>query len=186
MLKLLEPTKENLQKMKAGLTELKANPTPYDIAQTATLIQFMEKNFDGYLEDWQQQRSLQDPKGKVPSTTLFLFDDDKFVGFYNIRHYLNDFLKTQGGNIGYQIIPSERKKGYVKQGLKLVLKWCYDRLNLDEVMLSCKAANHTSDRAMTSVMNEVGGHREPDINFDHFIERRIWIKTIKPTGETHA
>ena len=179
MLKLVEPTKENLQKMKAGLAELKANPTPYDIGQTETLIRYMENDFDGYLKHWQQKRDSKQPEGKVPATTLFLFDDDKFIGFYNVRHYLNDFLKTQGGNIGYQIIPSERGKGYVKKGLKLLLNWCYENLNLDEVMLSCKSTNHASDRAMTSVMDEVGGHREPDIKFDQFIERRVWIKTIK-------
>lgn len=179
MLKLVEPTKENLQRMKAGLAELKANPTPYDIGQTKKLIEAMEKDFDGYLEDWQQKRTEPRPNGKVPATLLFLFDDDKFIGFYDIRHYLNDFLRTQGGHIAYQIIPSERGKGYVKQGLKLVLSWCHDKLGLDEVMLSCNAENHASDRAMTSVMNEVGGHRDPDIKLDNHIERRVWISTVK-------
>ena len=179
MLKLIEPTKENLQKMKAGLAELKANPTPYDIGQTPKLIESMEKDFDGYLENWQEKRGEKQPEGKVPATTLFLFDDDKFIGFYNIRHYLNDFLKIRGGHIAYQIIPSERGKGYVKQGLKLVLNWCHDKLGLDEVMLSCNAENRASDRAMTSVMNEVGGHRDSDIKLDDHIERRVWIKTQK-------
>ena len=179
MLKLVKPTLENLPKMKAGLAELKAHPTPYDIGQTKSLIEFMEKDFNGYLAYWDEKRGLKQPEGKVPATTLFLFDDDKFVGFYNIRHYLNDFLKTQGGHIAYQIIPSERGKGYVKQGLKLVLKWCHDQLELDEVMLSCNAENHASDRAMTAVMNEVGGHRDPDLKLDNHIERRVWIKTQK-------
>ena len=179
MLKLVEPTKKNLQRMKAGLAELKANPTPYDIGQTKKLIEAMEKNFDGYLEDWQHKRTEPRPHGKVPATLLFLFDDDKFIGFYDIRHYLNDFLRTQGGHIAYQIIPSERGKGYVKKGLKLVLRWCHDNLNLDEVMLSCNAENHASDKAMTSVMNEIGGHRDPDIKLDTHVERRVWIKTQK-------
>ena len=179
MLKLVEPTKENLQKMKAGLSELKAHPTPYDIGQTEGLIEAMEKNFDGYLADWQQKRGSEQPEGRVPATTLFLFDNDKFIGFYNIRHYLNDFLKTRGGHIAYQIIPSERGKGYVKQGLKLALNWCYNQLGLDEVMLSCNAENHASDRAMTSVMSEVRGHRDPDLKLDNHIERRVWIKTQK-------
>ena len=179
MLKLIEPTPESLSKMKAGLAELKVHPTPYDIGQTESLIKFMENDFKGYLEDWQEKRGPEQPEGKVPATTLFLFDDDKFIGFYNIRHYLNDFLKIQGGHIAYQIIPSERGKGYVKQGLKLVLKWCYDNLGTDEVMLSCNAENHASDRAMTSVMEEVGGHRDPDFKLDNHIERRVWIKTQK-------
>ena len=52
-------------------------------------------------------------------------------------------------------------------------------MNLDEVMLSCNAENHASDKAMTSVMNEIGGHRDPDIKLDTHVERRVWIKTQK-------
>ena len=170
MLKIVEPTRENLQKIKAGLAELKANPTPYDIRQATILLEYLETDFDGYLEYWQQRRAEQQPEGYVPDTTLFLFDDDKFIGLYNIRHTLNDPLRLRGGHIAYQIIPSERGKGYVKQGLKLVLDWCHDKLGLDEVMLSCDAENHASDRAMTSVMDEVGGHRDSDTKFDNHIE----------------
>ena len=32
-------------------------------------------------------------------------------------------------------------------------------------------------------MNEVGGHRDPDIKLDTGIERRVWIKT---KGNLHA
>ena len=28
-------------------------------------------------------------------------------------------------------------------------------------------------------MNEVGGHRDPDLKLDTHIERRVWIKTQK-------
>ena len=181
MLRLVEPTKENLQKIKAGITELKDNPSPYDIGRAKALISFLDKNFEGYLEDWQQRRGKgkEQQQGFVPDTTLFLFDNDKFIGLYNIRHYLDDFLRTQGGHIAYQIIPSERGKGYAKQGLKLVLNWCHDKLGLDEVMLSCNAENHSSDRVMTCVMNEVGGHRDPDLKINNHIEHRVWIKTQK-------
>jgi len=180
MLKLEVPTKENLAKVKAGVEELKANPTPYDIGQVKTLIQYVEQgDFDGYVARWNEKRAPQQPEGKVPATLLFLFDDEKFIGFYDVRHYLNDFLRTQGGHIAYQIIPSERGKGYVRCGLKLVLQWCYDNLQVKEVMLSCNAENYASDKAMTAVMNEVGGRRDPDIKLDDHIERRLWLNTIK-------
>ena len=180
MLKLVAPTKENLQRMKAGLIELEANPTPFDIRQAKTLIEYLKKGLEVYLEHCQQRRGEQQPEGYVPETTLFLFDDEKFIGFYNIRHSLNDHLKKEGGHIAYQIIPSERGKGYVKQGLKLVLKWCHDELGLDEVLLTCHAENQASDKAMTSVMNEIGGKRDSDIQLENgSIERHVWIHTIK-------
>ena len=40
------------------------------------------------------------------------------------RHPLSDFLKSFGGNIGYSIRPSERRKGYASQMLNLILPIC--------------------------------------------------------------
>lgn len=180
MLKLLEPTKENLQKMKVGLQEIKAKPTSYDIGSVEKLIDFMDKDFDGYMEYWQKRQFAENlPTDRVPSTTLFLFDDDKFVGVYDIRHYLNDFLKTQGGHVAGEIIPSERGKGYGREGLKLVLKWCHDNLKIDQVMVSCNAQNLASHRQLTAVLNEMGGKRDPDIKLDNHIEHRLWINTAQ-------
>ena len=50
--------------------------------------------------------------------------DDKIVGMVNIRTALNKRLREYGGNIGYGIRPSERKKGYNKINLYLALKIC--------------------------------------------------------------
>ena len=40
--------------------------------------------------------------------------DNKLVGIIDFRPYLSDFLFNYGGNIGYSVLPSERKKGYGK------------------------------------------------------------------------
>ena len=157
MLKLIELTEKDLEKIKEGIREIKENPTPYDIRQSKILIEFMEKDFNGLLEYLLERKKDKQPVGWVPDTTLFLFDDDTFIGFYNVRHRLTEALMKEGGNIAYQIIPSQRRKGYVKAGLKLLLTWCHDNLGLDQVLLCCNAENIASDRAMTSVMNEVGG-----------------------------
>ena len=150
-----------------------------DIRQSEILIDFMKNNFEGLLDYLSERKSENQPCGWVPDTTLFLFDNDVFIGFYNVRHYLNETLEKIGGHIAYQIIPSQRKKGYVKAGLKLILNWCRKNLGLEEVLLSCKSENIGSDKAMTSVMNEMGGRRRPDISIDGHIERSVWIKTMK-------
>ena len=51
--------------------------------------------------------------GLVPATTYMSIreEDGKLIGMIDIRHYLNDFLRTHGGHIGYSIRPSERRKG---------------------------------------------------------------------------
>ena len=64
------------------------------------------------------------PDGYVPDTYFFLWDDDKIVGLFKIRHYLNDFLRKGAGHIGYGILPEYRGKGYAKQGLLLAIEKC--------------------------------------------------------------
>ena len=179
MLKLIELQETDLEKIKSGIIEIKQNPTPYDIRQSKILIDFMEKDFNGLLDYLVQRKKEEQPNGWVPDTTLFLFDSDTFIGFYNVRHYLTEALMKEGGHIAYEIIPSQRGKGYVRAGLKLLLTWCHDNLKLDQVLLCCNAENIASDRAMTSVMNEVGGKRGEDIPLNGHIERHVWINTKK-------
>ena len=52
------------------------------------------------------------PEGKVPSTLFMCIrkDDNRIVGMLDFRHRLNDYLREFGGNIGYSIRPSERRK----------------------------------------------------------------------------
>ncbi len=38
------------------------------------------------------------PEGLVPETFLFLWDDEKIVGQFRIRHYLCESLKVGGGS----------------------------------------------------------------------------------------
>ena len=58
----------------------------------------------------------------VVTDTYFAFDeDDNIVGIIDLRHELNDFLKDFG-NCGYSVRPSERRKGYATEMLKLILE----------------------------------------------------------------
>ena len=76
---------------------------------------------DRYLDDyegWLQnlEDSKQPSKDRVPGLTYFLVreSDNKIIGMANIRLYLNERLREEGGHIGYGIRPSERRKGYNK------------------------------------------------------------------------
>ena len=62
----------------------------------------------------------------VPSTTYFALDLDRniFVGAINIRHYLNEKLLKDGGHIGDGVRPSERRKGYATEMIRLALPIC--------------------------------------------------------------
>ena len=62
------------------------------------------------------------PEGFVPETQYFLWDDEKIVGWFRLRHYLNDFLREGAGHIGYGIGKDYRGKGYANEGLKLTIE----------------------------------------------------------------
>lgn len=49
---------------------------------------------------------------RVPALTYFYVreEDERIVGMTNIRLALNEFLRKEGGHIGYSIRPTERSK----------------------------------------------------------------------------
>ncbi len=94
-------------------------------------------------------------RGFVPASTFFTVrkSDNKIVGMVNIRHYLNDFLKKFGGHIGYDIRPTERRKGYAKIQLYLALIEC-NKLGIDKAMLECVDTNIGSDKTIQALGGE--------------------------------
>ena len=69
--------------------------------------------------------------------------DGVMVGAVSIRPYLTKHLdETFGGNIGYSVRPSERRKGYATIGLKLALEKCRE-LNPSgtKIMVCCYKDN---------------------------------------------
>lgn len=72
--------------------------------------------------------------------------DKKIIGMIDLRHELNDFLKDFG-HIGYSVRPTERRKGYATEMLRLVLETAR-QCGLERVQLSCKKSNVPSVRTI--------------------------------------
>jgi predicted acetyltransferase len=99
----------------------------------------LEFNFRRYLQMWQDRKS--NPRsGKVAESTFWLIGDDKFVGRLSLRHSLNPSLIQFGGNIGYEIRPTQRRKGYGKLILRLGLEKAKE-INLKRVLVTCDDTN---------------------------------------------
>ena len=96
----------------------------------------------------------------VPSEVFLAVrkNDNFVVGIVDFRHPLSDFLEKFGGNIGYSIRPSERRKGYASEMLRQVLSICRD-FGESRVLLTCDKENIASQR--TIVKN--GGVLENEI-----------------------
>ena len=121
----------------------------------------LDKYVDDY-EGWLQK--LEDYKhpteDRVPALTYFLVreSDNKIIGMANIRLYLNDRLREEGGHIGYGIRPSERRKGYNKINLYRALEVCEEH-GIEEVILDCNKDNLGSSRTMIALGGIKQGER---------------------------
>ncbi len=112
-------------------------------------------SLDGFLKESTYEKWLEKvrlymdianlPESKVPDLTYFYVreEDDRIVGMVNIRLALNDFLRKEGGHIGYSIRPTERRKNYATDMLSLALKVCR-RIGIKEVLVSCDKENVAS------------------------------------------
>ena len=137
-----------------------------------------QRRFDDPEEFIQLCRDYEDPE-TVPShlvpATQFIFvrkSDNRLVGMLQVRHKFNDYLEKYAGHIGYSVRPSERRKGYAKEMLKMALPFCRE-IGLDKVLISCIDGNIGSEK--TILAN--GGIYESTVhepNGDKYL-KRFWI-----------
>ncbi len=82
----------------------------------------------------------------VVADTFFAIskNSSRIIGIIDIRHNIDiEFLSKYGGHIGYAVRPSERRKGYAAQILKLALVHAKS-IGLSRVMLGCYSDNLAS------------------------------------------
>ncbi|WP_455718560.1 GNAT family N-acetyltransferase, partial [Anaerosporobacter sp.] len=112
----------------------------------------------------------------VPASTFFSVrkSDNKIIGSIQLRHFLTEDLEKCGGHIGYGIRPTERKKGYGKQQLLLVLEIARE-MKLPKVMISCDKDNIASSRTIISC----GGILTCENYFEDKEQQIFWINLDK-------
>ena len=127
-------------------------------------------NFEEYL----RHLELKEEQGEnVPNSVFFLLDETKniLLGAINIRHYLNSTLINHGGHIADGIRPTQRKKGYATEMIRLALIEC-KKMGMKRVLITCDKTNIASAKSI--IKN--GGILENEIkDVDGSIEQRYWI-----------
>ncbi|MDO4813453.1 MAG: GNAT family N-acetyltransferase [Gemella sp.] len=110
-------------------------------------------------------------KDFVPATTFLLTDDSNLAGITNVRHELNDYLLNYSGHIGYSVRSDYRRKGYAKLMLRMALKYCFNELRLEKVLVTCNSQNLASEKVILSC----GGKLENIIEGNGIFTKRFWI-----------
>ncbi len=174
-MKLIEPTIEYDKQIRAYRKEFLDCGDSMD--GTGALRRFENP------QDWiEHSNSLKDPRtvpqGWVPATQyMFVREKDlKIVGMIQIRHFFNAYLERYGGHIGYSVAPSERRKGYASQMLKMALVKCRE-LKIDKVLITCISGNEGSKR---TILKNGGTYESIVYESDEGVNlERYWIDLSK-------
>ena len=111
-LRLRLPRVEDEDEVLAAQDELAADDFVFAFRQPGqTFAEFVQ-----LVEDHRRGRNL--GPGWVESTFLLADVDGLVVGRSSIRFELNDYLRMEGGHIGYAVRPAHRRRGYATEILR--------------------------------------------------------------------
>ncbi len=172
-LKLIRPTEEYAAQLMEYRAEMLANG---DKLEGCAGLEDTQS-----FEEWIKiEERLKEAYGAayVP-TEVFLAvreEDNRLIGISDYRHPLNDMLLQFGGNIGYSIRPCERRKGFAKEMLALMLDVCR-QYGETRVLITCDKFNYGSQKTIRAN----GGILENEVpdgscrSASGFV-RRYWIE----------
>lgn len=106
--------------------------------------------------------------GYVPQTVLWWAAGDEFLGRLSLRHRLTPHLLLNGGNIGFEVRPSARRRGHATAMLAAALPLAA-ALGIDPARVDCDAANVASRR----VIERNGGVFDEDHDGSFY----FWVPT---------
>lgn len=142
MLYLKEANREDLEQEYAFVTSTPENENGFtNPGAGCDKDVFAHKILPGYING---AKGIGLPKGWVPETEFFLWDDDQIVGWFRIRHWLTEELAKGAGHIGYGIKEELRGKGYASAGLKLTVEKARQIICEDEIYMSVRKDNPAS------------------------------------------
>ena len=179
-LELVFPTKEMQKEIEEYMQEFYNNGD--DVAGIGGLNRI--KDFDVWLDKVEKDRlPITCESERVPASLYFSVRkiDKKIVGNLQIRHLLNEKLLKYGGHIGDSVRPSERRKGYATEQIRLALQKC-KKLDIDRVLMDCDKNNIGSAKA---IQNN-GGVLENEIYVENELVQRYWITLKKRYADKYV
>lgn len=163
-LTLIDPTEELESEYLAMHRECQEHPDPY----TSYALSPAPTDFPAFVQKLKNEaEGIGLPEGYVPQSNYWLVRNGReLIGEIRLRHRLTPALEDFGGNIGYMIRPTERRKGYGTLMLRMVLEKARE-IGLARALVSCDPANVGSAKvirnnggvlASEGISREMGQH----------------------------
>ena len=170
MLKLVKPDVKYKSQIEEVIKEVENNSNMDSSGRW--YIEINMDKFEEFIKDkLNQEKGIDLKEGFVSCTTFWVVDEkDKYIGRISLRHKLTEELLKIGGHIGYDVRPSERRKGYCSKMLELCLQEA-KTMGLKKVLMTCDYDNVGSKK----VIEKNGGKLESQSNYNGKLIRRYWI-----------
>ena len=138
--------------------------------------------------DFENRLSKKYKENYVPSTVFLGVReiDNKLIGIIDFRHKLTNFFFNYGGNIGYSVLPSERRKGYAKNMLGLMLEYCKEQ-GFHRVLVTCDKENIGSQKTIIANGGILNNEVTDDTGLSESgIIQRYWISLKKRFADKYV
>lgn len=145
-------------------------------------LHFPSANFKDVLEDiddWANGVNLPAGEGRRRVLWLVRRGGDRLIGTVNIRSLDTEYFTEYGGNVGYSVRPSERRKGYATRMLALALEEC-GKSGLRKVLVTCHPHNAAS---IGTITNNGGTLERETVDRDGERYLRFWIDLTSGPAE---
>ena len=132
----------------------------------------MNQGFEAYLEWLQLGRRGQLDK-LCPWSAFWAIEQqsNRLIGLCSVRHTLSSWMAEYGGHIGYRVRPSERRKAYGTQILRLALNKIKE-YEFERILIVCEPHNLGS----IGVIKKNGGKLERQTSTEGILLNRYWIQ----------
>ncbi len=172
---LRKPTLEDKDEVLAMVNELNICGDEYPFEGASKLDMLLEQPYEDWLERCKDDETIENIKPNYSNASNYLLVDDNnhVYGYISVRHDISKGnLINIGGNIGYVIRPSERRKGYGAKQLNLALEKAKE-LGLSKVLITCRENNIGS---IKTIQRCNGIEDTPaDSKYPGIKELRFWI-----------